>query len=37
MARFNTAGIANKLKPLDSRRSVRLWTDDYSDLFQILK
>ncbi len=31
------AGIASKLKPLDSRRNVRLWTDDYSNLFQILK
>ncbi len=31
------AGIASKLAPLHSRRSVRLWTDDYSNLFQILK
>ena len=31
------AEIASKLRPLDSRRKVRLWTDDYSNLFQILK
>jgi spermidine synthase len=31
------AEIASKLMPLDSRRKVRLWTDDYSNLFQILK
>ena len=31
------AEIARKLKPLDSQRRVRLWTDDYSNLFQILK
>ena len=31
------AEIASKLEPLHSRRSVRLWTDDYSNLFQILK
>ena len=31
------APIASKLKPLDSHRKVRLWTDDYSNLFQILK
>jgi hypothetical protein len=31
------AAIASKLSPLDSRRKVRLWTDDYSNLFQILK
>ncbi len=31
------AGLASRLKPLDSRRHVRLWTDDYSNLFQILK
>jgi len=30
-------GFTSKLRPLDSRRSVRLWTDDYSNLFQILK
>ena len=29
--------IAVRLHPLDSGRKVRLWTDDYSDLFQILK
>ena len=23
--------------PLDSKRTVRLWTDDYSNLFKILK
>jgi hypothetical protein len=41
LARNNTvlsqAGFASKLEPLDSRRSVRLWTDDYSNLFQILR
>ena len=31
------AGIASKIKPLDSQRKSRLWTDDYSNLFQILK
>jgi hypothetical protein len=31
------AEIASKLRPLDSQRKVRLWTDDYSNLFQILK
>jgi spermidine synthase len=31
------AEIASRLHPLDSRRRVRLWTDDYSNLFQILK
>ncbi len=31
------AGFTSKFEPLDSRRSVRLWTDDYSNLFQILK
>ena len=31
------AAIASKLRPLDSQRKVRLWTDDYSNLFQILK
>ena len=31
------AGFTSGLKPLDSRRRVRLWTDDYSNLFQILK
>ena len=30
-------GIASKLRPLDSPRRVGLWTDDYSNLFQILK
>jgi SAM-dependent methyltransferase len=29
--------IAAKLKPLDSPHKVRAWTDDYSNLFQILK
>jgi SAM-dependent methyltransferase len=29
--------LTNQLKPLDSQRKVRLWTDDYSNLFQILK
>ena len=32
-----SAEIAGRLEPLDSRRRVRLWTDDYSNLFQILK
>ncbi|HWJ39755.1 MAG TPA: fused MFS/spermidine synthase, partial [Candidatus Limnocylindrales bacterium] len=31
------AAFAASLKPLDSQRKVRLWTDDYSNLFQILK
>jgi spermidine synthase len=31
------AAISSKLRPLDSRGKVRLWTDDYSNLFQILK
>ena len=31
------AAFATRLKPLDSQRRVRLWTDDYSNLFQILK
>jgi hypothetical protein len=30
-------GIAERLAPLDTGRRVRLWTDDYSNLFQILK
>jgi spermidine synthase len=34
---FGRAEIASRLHPLDSRRRVRLWTDDYSNLFQILK
>jgi hypothetical protein len=29
--------FATKLRPLDSQRKVRLWTDDYSNLFQILR
>ena len=29
--------FTSRLKPLDSQRKVRLWTDDYSNLFQILK
>jgi spermidine synthase len=29
--------IARQLQSLDSQRKVRLWTDDYSNLFQILK
>jgi hypothetical protein len=29
--------ISNHLQSLDSQRKVRLWTDDYSNLFQILK
>jgi spermidine synthase len=31
------AAFAASLKPLHSQRKVRLWTDDYSNLFQILK
>ncbi len=31
------AAFTIRLEPLDSRRRVRLWTDDYSNLFQILK
>jgi spermidine synthase len=31
------AAFTSRLKPLDSQRRVRLWTDDYSNLFQILK
>jgi len=29
--------LSNRLQSLDSQRKVRLWTDDYSNLFQILK
>ena len=29
--------VASKLQSLDTQREVRLWTDDYSNLFQILK
>jgi hypothetical protein len=29
--------VSNQLQSLDSQRRVRLWTDDYSNLFQILK
>jgi hypothetical protein len=29
--------VASKLQSLDTQRKVRLWTDDYSNLFQILK
>ena len=29
--------LTNRLQSLDSQRKVRLWTDDYSNLFQILK
>ena len=31
------AGILDNSTVLESKRSVRLWTDDYSNLFQILK
>ena len=31
------AEFKDHLQPLDSQRRVRLWTDDYSNLFQILK
>ena len=29
--------VSRQLQSLDSQRKVRLWTDDYSNLFQILK
>jgi hypothetical protein len=29
--------LTSKLRPLDSGKRVRLWTDDYSNLFQILR
>jgi hypothetical protein len=29
--------VASKLQSLDTQRKVRLWTDDYSNLFQILR
>ena len=29
--------VASRLQSLDSQRKVRLWTDDYSNLFQILR
>jgi hypothetical protein len=29
--------VSKQLQSLDSQRKVRLWTDDYSNLFQILK
>jgi hypothetical protein len=29
--------VASRLQSLDTQREVRLWTDDYSNLFQILK
>ena len=29
--------ISNRLQPLEWQRGVRLWTDDYSNLFQILR
>ena len=29
--------LTSKLQPLDSGKRVRLWTDDYSNLFQILR
>ena len=31
------AEVASRLQSLDSQRRVRLWTDDYSNLFQILR
>jgi hypothetical protein len=34
---FAQTDIAAHLRSLDSGREVRLWTDDYSNLFQILK
>jgi SAM-dependent methyltransferase len=32
-----TGEIPGKSEPLDSKKTVRLWTDDYSNLFKILK
>jgi SAM-dependent methyltransferase len=32
-----TAEISVNSQPLDSKKTVRLWTDDYSNLFKILK
>jgi SAM-dependent methyltransferase len=32
-----TGEIPGNSKPLDSKKTVRLWTDDYSNLFKILK
>jgi hypothetical protein len=29
--------IAPRLEPLGPARTVRMWTDDYSNLFQVLK
>jgi hypothetical protein len=29
--------IPGNSEPLDSKKTVRLWTDDYSNLFKILK
>jgi hypothetical protein len=34
---FEQPDVAAHLRSLDSGRGVRLWTDDYSNLFQILK
>ena len=32
-----TGELLSNSTPLDSKRTVRLWTDDYSNLFKILK
>jgi SAM-dependent methyltransferase len=32
-----TGGVLSNSAPLDSKKTVRLWTDDYSNLFKILK
>jgi SAM-dependent methyltransferase len=34
---FNSPLLKNVAKPLSRRKHLRLWTDDYSNLFQILK
>jgi hypothetical protein len=36
-AAFSAPDIASHLQPLDAQRKVRLWTDDYSNLFQLLR
>jgi len=34
---FAAAPLAGAVEPLESERTIRLWTDDYSDLYGILK
>jgi len=34
---FEQAPLAGAVEPLESDRSIRLWTDDYSDLYGILR